>query len=168
MDLILYFWIFLKATLLSTGGLGNLPSLHEDLVGRGWATEQDIAESLAVGQITPGPSGLWVISLGYLTAGVLGALLALVAICLQPLLVLLVDRLHRRIGDHPAVEGFIRHLGLAVVGVFVVVIGRVLVTTGIDVGSVCVLVGSIAGALTKRVPVVLLLALAAGIGIVVY
>ena len=168
MDIFTYFWIFLKATLLSTGGLGNLPSLHDDLVPRGWATEQDFAESLAVGQITPGPSGLWVISLGYLTAGVLGALLALVAICLPPLLVLLVDRLHRRIGEHPAVEGFIRHLGLAVVGVFVAVIGRVLVTTGVAVGSVCIVVGSIAGALTKRIPLVLILALAAGVGIVVY
>ncbi len=54
------------------------------------------------------------------------------------------------------------------IGVFVVVIGRVLVTTGIDVGSVYVLVGSIAGALTKRIPVVLLLALAAGVGILAY
>ena len=168
MDILLYFWIFLKATLLSTGGLGNVPSLHDDLVGRGWAIEQDFAESLAVGQITPGPSGLWVISLGYLTAGILGAIVALVAICLPPLLVLLVDRLHRGIGDHPAVEGFIRYLGLAVVGVFVVVLGRLLVTASIDVGSVCIVVGSIAGSLTKRVPVVLLLALAAGIGIVVY
>ncbi len=168
MDIFLYFWIFLKATLLSTSGLGNLPSLHDELVPRGWATEQDFAESLAVGQIAPGPSGLWVISLGYLTAGMLGALVALVAICLPPLLVLLVDRLHRRIGDHPAVEGFVRHLGLAVVGVFVVVIGRLLVTTGLDLSSVCIVIGSIAGALTKRIPVVLLLALAAGVGIIVY
>ncbi len=168
MDIFLYFWIFLKATLLSTSGLGNLPSLHDELVPSGWATEQDFAESVAVGQIAPGPSGLWVISLGYLTAGMLGALVALVAICLPPMLVLLVDRLHRRIGDHPAVEGFVRHLGLAVVGVFVVVIGRLLVTTGIDLPSVCIVMGSIAGALTKRIPVVLLLALAAGVGIIVY
>lgn len=168
MDMLSYFWFFLKATLLSTSGLGNVPSLHDDLIPRGWATEHDFAESIAVGQVTPGPSGLWVISLGYLTAGPAGALLALLAICFPPLLVLLVDRLHRQIGDHPAVQGFVRHLGLAVVGVFAIVLGRLLVSTSVDIGSLCIVLVSIGGALIKRVPVVLILTLAACVGIWLY
>jgi chromate transporter len=168
MDLFTYFWLFLKASLFSTSGTGNLPSLHHDLILRGWAAEHDFAESLAVGQITPGPSGLWVISLGYLTAGLPGALLALVAICIPPLLILLIERLHRRIGTYPAVQGFIRHLGLAVIGIFAVVMGRLLVTTGLDIGSLLIVVGTLAGALSKRVPVLLLLTLAACVGIAIY
>lgn len=97
--------------------MGNLPSLHADLLARGWATEQQFAESLVIGQVAPGPNGLWVISLGYLTGGWRGAILALIAINLPPLLVLMVDQLYRRVKNHPAVEGFARGLSLAVVGV---------------------------------------------------
>ena len=34
MSILEFFWLFLKASLLSTGGLGNLPFLHKDLIGR--------------------------------------------------------------------------------------------------------------------------------------
>ena len=63
----IYFLLFLKASLFSTGGFSNLPSLHQDLIANGWAKEVDFGESIAIGQISPGPNGLWVISLGYLT-----------------------------------------------------------------------------------------------------
>jgi len=62
------------------GGLNNLPSLHHDLLTQQWAREADFGEAIAIGQISPGPNGLWVISLGYLTYGWLGSLLALIAI----------------------------------------------------------------------------------------
>ena len=87
----IYFLLFLKASLFSTGGFSNLPSLHQDLIANGWATESEFGQSIAIGQISPGPNGLWVISLGYLTYGLTGALLALIAITLPALLVLLVS-----------------------------------------------------------------------------
>src|SRR5678815_5134934 len=108
------FWIMFKASLLSTTGTGNLPIVHQDLIARGWATDRQFAESLAIGQISPGPTGLWVISLGYLVGGLQGAALTLVAISLPPLLVLLlVHGLYRRSGHRPATQGFVRGLGLA-------------------------------------------------------
>src|SRR3954469_10237152 len=119
-----YFWIFLKASLFSTGGTGNLPSIHSDLLARGWANDHQFGEALAMGQISPGPSGLWVISLGYLTYGIGGALLAAFAISLPPMLVLAVDALHQRIGDHPAMQGFVRALGLAVSAISLVIMAR--------------------------------------------
>jgi len=61
---LLYFWLILKASLFSTGGNGNLPSIHADMLARGWATERHFAEALAIGQIRPGPNGLWVVCLG--------------------------------------------------------------------------------------------------------
>lgn len=166
MDTLMYFWLFLKASLFSTSGLGNLPSLHNDLIARGWASERQFAEALAVGQVSPGPSGLWVISLGYLTAGFTGALLALVAICIPPLFVLLVDQLHRRVGDQPAVQGFVRGLSLAVVGIFTVVLAQLLYDNGLDAPSFLIVAASIGLAIPGRVPVVVLLALAALAGII--
>ncbi|MEO7909476.1 MAG: chromate transporter, partial [Roseiflexaceae bacterium] len=54
-DSVLFFWLMFKAALFSTSGSGNLPILHQDLLARGWATDRTFAESLAIGQISPGP-----------------------------------------------------------------------------------------------------------------
>ena len=164
MNPLIYFWLFLKASLFSTGGLANLPSLHADLLACGWATEQQFAEALAIGQVAPGPSGLWVISLGYLTGGWRGAMLALIAINLPPLLVLMVDQLYRRVKNHPAVEGFIRGLSLAVVGVFGMVLISLMQNFGVDTRSVLLATAAIGLGLTRRVPVFLIIVLAALVG----
>ena len=163
---LLFFWLFLKASLFSTGGMGNLPSLHADLPARHWATEQQFAESLTIGQISPGPSGLWVISLGYLTGGLRGSLLATLAILLPPVLILGVERLYRRVQDHPAVEGFMQGLGLAVVGVFVVALHGILQSAGISARSIILLLAAVGLALTRRVPVIGIVGLAGLAGIV--
>ncbi len=162
-------WVFLglllKASLFSTSGTGNVPSLHADLIPRGWATEGQFAEALAVGQVSPGPSGLWVVSLGFLTAGLGGALLALVAITLPPLLILAVDRVYRRVQHHPVVEGFVRGLGLAVVGIFTVVLLHLLAGAGWSMRSIVLALASLALGLTRRVPVVVILAGAGAAGV---
>ena len=128
MNPITLFLLVLRSSLLSTGGFGNVPALHTDLVGGGVTTEATFAEAMAVGQISPGPNGLWSVSLGYLISGWWGALSATVAVLLPPLLVLVIERLYSRVSDHPAVEGLMRGLSLAVVGIFLVVMGRMVAT----------------------------------------
>ena len=160
MNSLLFFALLLKASLFSTSGLGNLPILHDDLLARGWATERHFAQSLAVGQVSPGPNGLWVISLGYFVDGLRGALFALIAISLPPLLVLLVDRLYRRVQDHPAMEGFVRGLSLAVVGTFAVILCQILVGSGLNLRSLLIALASLLLGATGRVPIVLILLLA--------
>ena len=160
---LIYFWLFLKASLFSTGGMGNLPSLHADLLAHQWATEQQFAESLVIGQLAPGPNGLWVISLGYLTNGWHGAMLALIAIIIPPMLVLIVDQLYRRVKQYSAVEGFVRGLSLAVVGVFgMVLVG--LMQFGVDTRSVLIAMAAAGLGLTRRVPVLGIILLAALVG----
>jgi chromate transporter len=159
------FWLFLKGSLFSTGGFGNFPILHDEFISRGWATEREFAESLTIGQITPGPNGLWVICLGYMTYGLRGAALALLAITIPPLLALLADRFYRRIEDHPAAEGFVRGLSLAVIGVFVVVVFGLLSGVGLNARSLLIMAGSLSVAATRKVPVIAILGVAALIGI---
>ena len=167
-DALLFFWLMLKAALFSTSGSGNLPILHQDLLARGWATDQQFAESLAIGQISPGPSGLWVISLGYLVDGWRGAALSLVAIALPPIVVLLVAGFYRRYGHHPATQGFVRGLSLAVVGIFLVVLLGIMRTAGFTLPNLLIAAGAIAIGATRRVPVIGVMALAALAGILLY
>lgn len=164
MNPFLLFWLVLKSSFFATSGLGNLPQLYADLTTRGWASETLFGEALAVGQITPGPSGLWVISLGYLIDGPRGALLTTLAISLPPLTVLLLDRFYRRLADHPAMQGFVEGLSLAVVGTFLVTM-QSLVSSG-DLRTLLVIAGAFSLALTQRVPVIVILLIAALLGII--
>lgn len=164
----LYFWLLLRASLLSTGGMGNVPMLHDDFLARGMATETQIVESIAVGQIAPGPTGLWVISLGYLMHGLPGALLALLAITIPPLFILAIEGLYRRVQQHPIVDGFVHGLGLAVIGVFFSVLVRMLHAGVRDLSGVLIVFASIALTASRRVPVPAVLLLAGLAGLLIY
>jgi chromate transporter len=168
MDPLTYFWLLLKATALSTGGYGGLPSLHEDFVSRHIASDADFDAALAVGAITPGPSGLWIVSIGFLTAGWWGASLAAVAAIAPPLLILPIESIHRRYGDLPAAGDFVRGLSLAVVAVVPIVLLRLISSYGLDSRSLIILACSSALALSRRVPQLAVICLAALAGIALY
>jgi chromate transporter len=161
-----FFWVFLKACLFSTGGMGPLPGLHHDLISSGLASERQFTEALAVGQFTPGPSGLWVISLATLMAGIPGGLLATLAAVLPPVLVLLVQRVYRRVAELPAAQGLLDGLMLAIIGVGLVVFTELFVGAGLDVLVVGISGLSLLLALTRRVPAFAIIALAALVGVV--
>jgi chromate transporter len=105
----LYFWIFLKASLFSSGGTGNLPSLHNDLIPARLATETQFA------------------------------------------------------------EGFVRGLSLAIVGISVVIMARLLNgTEGIDYRSLLLVLAAIGAGSFRKIPVFAIIAVAGVVGIVLY
>jgi chromate transporter len=167
-DPVLYFWLFLKASLFSTGGLGNLPFLHNDLIALGWAGERDFVTGIAVGQVSPGPTGLWSISLGYLTYGWPGGLLALLALTLPTLLVLIVNNVYNRLATRSAVQNFARGLALGVVGLTVAVTWTLARTTITDWQTALIGLAAMGLLLTRRVPAIAVLGAAAVAGCVLY
>jgi chromate transporter len=164
----IYLLLFLKASLFSTGGFSNLPSLRQDLLAKGWASEATFAQSIAIGQISPGPNGLWVISLGYLTYGFPGAFLALIAITIPPLLVLIIARSYSRIEQWPRSQGAMRGVSIAVIGLLVTVIWTILHQPTVDVWGLPIAAGAFILALTRKVNILLILALAGLVGYLVY
>ncbi len=168
MNALLYLWLFFKASLLSTGGLGNLPFLHKDLVSLGWAKEPDFITAIAVGQVSPGPTGLWSISLGYLTYGWLGAALALVALSIPPLLALVVSAFYNRLEKQPIVQDFTRGLALGVIGLTVTVALGLAGSAITDWRGVVIAAAALGLALSKRVPIIPVLGLAALAGCLIY
>ncbi len=168
MDWLTFFWLVLKSYLFSTGGFGPLPSLHADLIGLGWATERQFTEALAVGQLSPGPNGLWVVSLSYLVGGGIGAVLATIAMLLPPMFVLLVQRGHARIANHPATHGLLDGIVLVIAGIGVVILADLLRADTVDVIRLAIVAVSAALAISRRMPVNLILLLAALLGLVLY
>ena len=163
-----YFLLLLKGSLLSSGGLGNLPIVHQDFVARRWASETQFAGALAIGQMAPGPGGLWVVALGYLIYGIQGAALASGAILLPPLLVLIVDRVHGRYAQVASVRGFIQGTTLAAVASAPVVYMRVSTSSGSAGFSIIATLTSLVLIASRRVPIPAVLIAGGVAGILFY
>jgi chromate transporter len=165
---ILYFLLFIKASLFSSGGFSNLPSLHQDLISKGWAKEAQFGQSIAIGQISPGPNGLWVISLGYLSYGYLGAFMALIAITLPPLLVLVTSGMYYHIEHKYWVSGLMRGISLAVIGLQLTVAWSIISRSGSDWKSWLIGAGACGLALNKKIHILVILGLAGLAGYLIY
>lgn len=153
MSTLLLFWTVLKASLLSTGGMGNAPIIHADIVTTGLATERQFSSALAIGQLSPGPTGLWIVAFGYMLGGPMGALAASVAVFLPPLLVLAVAALYRRANEHPGVEGFVWGLGVTVAGVSAAVMLILLRNEGLRLSPIAIAGAALLLGLHGRLPV---------------
>jgi len=165
---LVYFLLFLKASLFSSGGFANLPSLHQDLLARRWASESQFGQALAIGQISPGPNGLWVVSLGYFTYGVVGAILVLIAITIPPLLALAVSAQYPRVEGQPWVQGAMQGVSLAVIALLVTVIWTILRQPGVDSRGMLIALVAFALAVSRKVNLLVILALAGGVGYLIY
>ncbi|HKW78532.1 MAG TPA: chromate transporter [Candidatus Limnocylindria bacterium] len=120
------FLIFFRAAALSVGGQGALPLLRQDLAGAGIVTEAQILEALAIGRIAPGPTGLYIVTLGYFAGGPLGAVLAMAAASLPPIAMIAIAGTVRRRLLSPHVAGLVRGVGLTSTGLLVATAIRLL------------------------------------------
>ncbi len=74
--------LLLKATITSFSGLASLPIIREDLVvQRQVLTDEQLNMAVVVSRTTPGPVGIFVVSIGYSVGGVPGAIAGWLAIC---------------------------------------------------------------------------------------
>lgn len=77
MILVELFWSFLKIGFTSFGGLSMIPLVADEMLGHGWMSAAEVADIVAIAEMTPGPLGLNCATFaGMRTAGVLGALAA--------------------------------------------------------------------------------------------
>lgn len=166
MKWIIFFWTVFKSALFSTGGFGPFPSLHNDFISQGWAGEKQFTEALAIGQMTPGPSGFWVVSLCYLTAGLPGAVISCIALVLPPLVILIVRHFYSRIGKHPATQGLLDGVVLVITGFSIVILIKMFIGNDINVLMVAIAVISAILAVTRRISTNIILAAAFLIGFI--
>jgi chromate transporter len=110
----LLLWILLKSTLTSFAGLASLPEIRAELVEhRHWITDEELNQAVVITRTTPGPVGVYVVSVGYMADGVPGALAGWIAMAAPSLLViLLVGYLGKR-AQHPRVRGMLQCVVLA-------------------------------------------------------
>ena len=76
-------WTFGVMSLFAVGGANSaLPEMHRVAVDvQHWLTDKQFADAFAISQLSPGPNVLIVTLIGYSVAGVAGALVATLAMC---------------------------------------------------------------------------------------
>lgn len=80
------FLSFVKIGFTSFGGLSMIPLISDEMLSHGWMTTQEIADIVAIAEMTPGPLGLNCATFaGIKTAGILGALTATAGVLMPTL-----------------------------------------------------------------------------------
>ena len=161
-------WVAFKVGALSFGGgFVIIPLMHADAVGRGWMTNAQFLNAVALGQITPGPVVQTVSAVGYAAAGLPGGLLAaVVAFSPSFAFVLAGGRYFSRLRESRAAQAFLDGAGPAAIGA--IFGAAVLLARALSEGwQFAVLAGAAAALLALRRGVVLTLLSAAGVGLIV-
>jgi chromate transporter len=167
-DLPVLFGVFLKAGgLLFGSGYVLLAYLRGDLVERlGWLTDKQLLDAVAIGQVTPGPLFTTATFIGYLLAGVIGALVATVGIFLPGfVLSAIVAPLAARLRDRPLTAALLDGLNAGALGLMAAVSVQLGVTALVDAVSVAVALAAALAMLVWRLPSVLLMGLGATVGL---
>lgn len=118
-ELLALAWVFLRTgALLFGGGLVLVALLGPEVTVRGWLTERQFLDGIALGQATPGPIVLTSAFVGYAVAGTAGALIATGAIYLPSFLAVLAGTgpFLRRFRENRAVATFVEGVTAAALG----------------------------------------------------
>jgi len=112
-------WYFTEAGAFVFGsGLAIVPFLHGGVVQEmQWLSEQQFLDAVAVAMITPGPVVITVAFIGFLTAGVLGGVVAAIAVFMPCFLfVILPAPYYQRYGHNPHLKAFVGGVTAAAAG----------------------------------------------------
>ncbi len=162
---------FLKAGAFIFGsGLAIVPFLRQGVVAQHhWLTSRQFIDAVAMGLITPGPVVITATFIGYLVAGLPGALVASVAIFTPIYLgVVIPGRWFVRHRDHPQIKAFVKGATAAAAGAIagaVVVLTRQTVT---DLPTAAIAVTSLGLLLWRKIPEPVFVALGGLAGILLH
>jgi chromate transporter len=147
--------VMLKIDLFAFGGgFASLPlMLHEVVINRGWLDSKTFMDGIALGQVTPGPIVITAAFVGYLVYGILGAIVAAIAI-FTPSFFLLVtiapffDRLKNSVYFMRAIDGIFASFA----GLLLYVCIKFAVTVPWDIVRILLVLAALA-ALLRRIDI---------------
>ena len=126
---------FLRVGLFSFGGAyGAIPLIREEVLKRGWLSDEALSYMIAVSESTPGPIMVNTATyIGSSQAGFLGALLATAAVVLPSfVIILLVTAMLKNAIRHPHIQALLRGLRPCVVGIILITGCEMVITNCLD------------------------------------
>lgn len=158
------------------GGYAMLSLIHSEVVVRnGWLTNGEFSDIVAISQMTPGPIAINSATyIGYEVAGVLGSVVATVAVCLPALtIMMLITRFFLRLRDNRYVKGVVMGMRPVVVGMIASAALLLIFPHSaegrsfIDGWSWVIFIGVLIASVKKANPI-LLIVLSAVVGVLIY
>ncbi len=117
MNAALLYLLLLKGTVTAFAGLASLPVIHDTLVAHYHVlTDQQLNEAVVITRSTPGPVGLYVVSVGYFVSGLPGAVAGWLAMITPALLVIPLIHFTGRHIEHPRRKAILQAIVLASAG----------------------------------------------------
>ena len=117
MNVIVLYLLLLKATLTSFSGLASLPMIRSDFVVHyHLLTDRQLNTAVAAGRLGPGPLGIYVVSVGYMVAGVPGACAGWLAMITPAFLIIPMLRFLGKRAEHRRIKSVTRTVLLAGAG----------------------------------------------------
>lgn len=144
MEMMKFLWTLFYVNLFTIGGgYVMLPILHTEIVDHyHWLTNQEFVQSIAMGQLTPGPLTIMNVFIGYKVFGFLGALGALISSYLPSMIVAtIVSRYYLQFknswivnssfkGIRPAVIGLLCAVGVTLAGESIIDLSTATIAVG--------------------------------------
>jgi chromate transporter len=138
MNVFLLYLILLKGTVTAFAGLASLPVIQDALVFHYHVlTDQQLNEAVVITRSTPGPVGLYVVSVGYFVAGVPGAIAGWAAMVTPALLIIPLVHFVGRKMENPRVKGVLQTVVIASAGLLlaaVIPLARDALTDPVTIG----------------------------------
>jgi len=144
---------FLKVgALLFGSGMVLFAFIQRDVVsGYGWLSQQQLIDAIAVGQMTPGPVLSSATFIGYLVAGLPGAIISTLAVFGPSfLIVALVGPWIPRLRRAPSIQAFLRGVNAAVVALILGVAAALFRSAVVDVWTAAILLAGLVALLRFR------------------
>ena len=151
-------------------GLAIVPFLHQGVVQQfGWLNEQQFLDAVAVAMITPGPVVITVVFIGFLVAGMLGAIAAGIGIFLPVYVFTVVPApWFSRNRDNAQLKAFVQGATAAATGALSGAVVVIALRAIHDVPTALLALVSFGALWRYRIPEPILVVVAAGVGLIVW
>jgi chromate transporter len=117
MNIVLLYLLLLKGTVTAFAGLASLSVIQTSLVDSYHVlTNEQLNEAVVITRSSPGPVGLYVVSVGYFVAGLPGAVAGWLAMITPALLIIPLVHFVGRKMNHPRVRSVLQTVVIASAG----------------------------------------------------
>jgi chromate transporter len=151
-------------------GLAIVPFLHQGVVQQfGWLSEQQFIDAVAVAMITPGPVVITVVFIGFLVAGLLGAIAAAIGIFLPVYVFTVIPApWFSRNRDNAQLKAFVQGATAAATGALSGAVVVIALRAIYDVPTALIALVSLGILWRYKVPEPILVAAAGAVGLIVW
>ena len=130
LELLLVFWTFFKIGLFTIGGgYAMIPMIESEVMSRGWISEAELANFLAISESTPGPFAINVATfIGFRQFGVIGSLVATLGMVLPSFIIIIcIFKIYEKVIGSSVVKAVLNDIKAVVIGLILAVVGNLAV-----------------------------------------